>query len=83
MQKLSQLSLEQSYKIEALKETGYTQTKIVEIIVVNKSTISRELKRNTGKRGIHSGKYYAQIANNRTRDRHRLKFKMIKFTDSM
>jgi len=47
----SQLTYEQRYLIYEFLKIGYKQTEIAEAIGVNKSTISRELKRNTGKRG--------------------------------
>jgi transposase, IS30 family len=47
----SQLTYEQRYLIYELLKTGYTQTKIARSIGVHKSTVSRELKRNSGKRG--------------------------------
>jgi IS30 family transposase len=47
----TQLTLEQRYTIYVLNKRGETQTKIAETIGVHKSTISRELRRNKGKRG--------------------------------
>jgi len=47
----SQLTYEQRYLIYQLLKIGHNQTEISEIIEVHKSTISRELRRNTGKRG--------------------------------
>ena len=47
----SQLTYEQRYLIYQLLKIGYTQTQIAEIVSVHKSTIGRELKRNTGQRG--------------------------------
>jgi len=47
----TQLTQEQRYQISALLKTEHSQTKIAADIGVNKSTISRELKRNRGKRG--------------------------------
>jgi IS30 family transposase len=41
----------QRNQIYALKKAGFTQRAIAEPIAVDKSTISRELKRNTGLRG--------------------------------
>lgn len=48
----SQLTYEQRYLIYKLLKIGFTQTKIAEQCGVHRSTISRELKRNTGKRGF-------------------------------
>jgi IS30 family transposase len=47
----SQLTYEQRYLIYELLKIGHTQTYIARIIGVHRSTISRELQRNTGKRG--------------------------------
>ncbi len=47
----TQLTCEQRYAIYALKKRGETQTTIAETIGVHKSTVSREIRRNTGGRG--------------------------------
>ena len=47
----SQLTYEQRYLIYKLLKIGFTQTKIAEQVGVHRCTISRELNRNTGKRG--------------------------------
>lgn len=46
----TQLTREQRYQIYALKKAGHLQVEIARVIGVNKSTISRELSRNTGLR---------------------------------
>lgn len=46
-----QLTLEQRYQIWSLRDTGKTQQAIADIIKVHKSTISRELKRNSSESG--------------------------------
>ena len=46
-----QLTYGQRYLIYHLLRMGYRQTKIAEVVGVHRSTISRELKRNKGKRG--------------------------------
>jgi IS30 family transposase len=51
MRTYTQLTQEQRYQICALKKMGHNQTEIAECIGVDKSTISRELKRNRGQRG--------------------------------
>lgn len=51
MKKYSQLTEVQRYQIEALKKAKKDQQEIATIIGVSTSTISRELKRNTGQRG--------------------------------
>jgi len=51
MENYTQLTSEQRYQIYALLKKKHTQTDIGKIIGVHKSTVSRELKRNTGGRG--------------------------------
>ena len=51
MRTYEQLTQEQRYQIYALKKMGHYQTEIAKCIGVDKSTISRELKRNHGQRG--------------------------------
>ena len=52
MRKPKQLTLAQRYQIAILLKTGHNQTRIAEHLGVHKSTISRELHRNRGKRGV-------------------------------
>jgi len=47
----TQLTSEQRYQIKALKQANQSPTQIAEIVGVDRSTIYRELKRNTGMRG--------------------------------
>ena len=47
----TQLTQEQRYQIYALLKTEQSQTKIATVIGVHKSTISREVGRNSGQRG--------------------------------
>jgi len=51
MRTYTQLTKEQRYQISALLRTGQSQSEIARIIGVDKSSISREIKRNKGKRG--------------------------------
>lgn len=46
-----QLTQEQRYQIYALLKTKHSQNEIANVLGVNKSTISREIQRNRGKRG--------------------------------
>src|SRR5205085_1501244 len=46
-----QLTREQRYQIYALKKAAHNRTEIATIIGVHKSTVSRELARNCGRRG--------------------------------
>ena len=51
----TQLAHEQRYQIKVLLNTGHNRTEIAQAIGVNKSTISRELVRNRGRRGYRPG----------------------------
>ncbi len=51
MRKPKQLALEQRYQIYILRKAGHNQTRTAEHLGVHKSTISRELHRNRGRRG--------------------------------
>ncbi len=51
MSTYKQLTCEQRYQIKALLDIGTSQEKTAEVLGVSPSTISRELKRNKGKRG--------------------------------
>ena len=60
------LTGEERYHISALRKTGLSYAAIARTIGRNKSTISREINRNTGKRG-----YRPKQANNLAQDRKR------------
>jgi IS30 family transposase len=72
MQKYTQLACEQRYHIYLLNKQGYNQTFIAKSMGRNKSTISRELSRNTGKRG-----YRHKQANRLADERHQEKNKAV------
>lgn len=57
MKKKAHLTREQRYQISALLQAGHSQKEIAEVIGKDKSVVSRELRRNSGKRG-----YSAQLA---------------------
>ena len=65
-----QLTQEQRYHIWALKKTGTSQTDIAKDIGVHKSTITRELQRNTGQRGYRPKQAHA-LAQSRKLERAR------------
>jgi IS30 family transposase len=73
-----QLSYEQRFEISALLKAGLNQTKIAKIVGVSKSTISREIKRNTGLKG-----YRPKQANERALDRRKHADKHVRFTDEL
>jgi transposase, IS30 family len=53
MKHYKQLIREQRYQISGLKKAGLNQSQIADELVVHKSTISREFRRNKGRRGWH------------------------------
>ena len=55
---MKHLTKEQRYVIQSLLKKGVNMTEIAQELSVNKSTISREVKRNSSKRG----KYNAEMA---------------------
>lgn len=77
------LSQEQRYQIQALFEAKVSQTEIAKIIGKNKSTISRELKRNTPKSRTFKGIYRADFAIRKTAKRQKEKPKRFKFSLQM
>src|SRR5882762_3389352 len=48
-----QLAREQRYQIYALKKAGQNQSQIAQVLGCHKSTISRELERNRGRKGYY------------------------------
>lgn len=68
MRSYAQLTREQRYQIEALLKAGQSQTEIAALVGVHKSTISRELKRNSGLRGYRP-KQAQRLAENRRQDK--------------
>jgi len=83
MNKFKQLSLEQRYQIDALLKAGTTKTAIAVIVGVHKSTICRELQRNTPKRGKGAKEYNPTNAWRKTCVRHQVKAKRTRFTQKM
>ena len=51
MRGYTQLNQEERYQIYILKKTEYSQAEIAELLEYDKSTISRELRRNRGQKG--------------------------------
>ena len=70
MRTYKQLTQEQRYQIYVLMKMGHYQTDIAKCIGVDKSTISRELKRNQGQRGYRP-KQAHNLAMNRRKKGHR------------
>jgi len=74
----SDLSLEERHYIELGRKAGQTMSEIAKILGRSQATISREVNRNTGRRG-----YHYQQANTFAIERHQEKPKQIKMTDKM
>ncbi|MBU3744325.1 MAG: IS30 family transposase, partial [Sediminibacterium sp.] len=79
----TQLGLVQRYQIEAFLKVGMKQNSIADAINVDPSTISRELGRNTAKRGRTAGEYVAENAQRKAEQRHHNKPKAVKFSTQM
>ena len=73
-----QLTLGQRYQIAALKKAGHSNKAIAEIIETSESTISREFKRNTGKKG-----YRPQQAHRKAMWRKQNAVKAVKMTEAV
>jgi IS30 family transposase len=73
-----QLSHEDRYHIYGLRQAGFNQIEIAAQLNVNKSTISREIKRNVGERG-----YRPKQAQAKSDDRRTSAAKAIKFTEDI
>jgi len=83
MTKYNQLTQKQRYEIECLCSSGFNQTQIANKLGCNKSTISRELSRNTGKRGRGAGVYNADRAQVKADKREKEKNKYKRLTEKM
>lgn len=78
MSHYQQLTYEQRCQIEALKKSGMTQQCIADTLGTSQSTVSRELKRNTGRRG-----YRHKQAQRLSNERRIQATKAIKMTPAM
>ena len=83
MKKYNQLNLGQRYQIECLLKLGYNRTEIASQIGCHKSTISRELKRNTAKRGRGAGVYNAEHSQRKSDLREKQKRRSKRLTTKM
>jgi IS30 family transposase len=78
MKTYKQLTNELRCQIYASKKTGLSQNEIAQQLKISQSTISRELNRNTGKRG-----YRIKQAQSFADNRRLLSRKVIKMTSSL
>ena len=77
---MKHLTLEQRYHISALVKAHHSQGRIAELVGCDKSTISRELGRNSDKR---DSSYWPDLAQRKAAARHRAKPKKRRFTASV
>ncbi len=78
MKRYTHLTEHERYLIYLMNKQHYTQAEIVETMCRSKSTISREIKRNTGGKG-----YRYQQAHEFAQMRHKKKYKHIKLNDKL
>jgi transposase, IS30 family len=83
MTNYKQLGQEQRYVIDRLLRQGKSQKEIADVMGYHKSTIGRELKRNTPKRGRGAKEYNPDRAEMKAQRRHQEKNKHVTFTDEM
>lgn len=81
--KYKQLGQEQRHIIGRLLEQGENQSEIARVLGYHRSTISREIRRNTPRRGIGAKRYDPNRAQMKTERRHKQKPKRRKFTEGM
>jgi len=62
---MKHLTKEQRYQIKAYLDCGKTKTYIAQVLNVNKSTICREIKRNSRKRGSYNPNFAQELATER------------------
>ncbi len=62
---MKHLTIQQRYAIKAYQECGKTISSIAILIGVHKSTISREFKRNSTKRGVYNPDFANELADER------------------
>ena len=70
MKKYKQLTLGQRYQIQALLQAGLNRSAIAKQLGVHRSTIGRELERNTPKKGRTAFRYIGGHAQDKADRRH-------------
>jgi IS30 family transposase len=74
---MSHITESQRYTIEVLLNKGLSKTEIAKTIGKHKSSISREIKRNSDAR---NGAYRSSLANSKAKNRHKVKPKRKRLT---
>jgi IS30 family transposase len=69
----TQLTQTQRYQIHTLLKMGHNQTEIADCLIVHKSTISRELRRNQGQRGYRPKQAHTMALNRKRKAKTRIK----------
>jgi IS30 family transposase len=72
MRTYTQLTQEQRYQISALKRMGHSRNEIAQVVEVHRSTISRELGRNTGERGYRPKQAHEKAISRRAKAKPRI-----------
>jgi len=72
MRTYTQLTREQRYQIYALKKMGHTQSEMAQVLEVERSTICRELSRNTGERGYRPKQAHEKAMQRRAKAKTRI-----------
>ncbi|MCW4009701.1 MAG: IS30 family transposase [Candidatus Bathyarchaeota archaeon] len=69
----TQLTQTQRYQIHTLLKMGHNQTEIADCLIVHKSTICRELRRNQGQRGYRPKQAHTMALNRKRKAKTRIK----------
>jgi IS30 family transposase len=77
---MSHLTQEQRYTISAMFKQGHPQKDIAKAIEKDKSTVSRELRRNCD---LRSGRYESGLAQRKYKQRQKAKPRLVKFTQAV
>jgi len=73
MRTYTQLTQAQRYQISVLKKMEHSQTEMAQVLKVNRSTVSRELRRNTGGRGYRPKQADEKARGRRSKAKPRIK----------
>ncbi len=77
---MSHLTQERRYTISAMLKQGHPQKDIAKAVKKDKSTVSRELRRNCD---LSSGRYESGLAQRKYKQRQKVKPRLVKFTQAV